>query len=61
MAQDKKQSPDQDKDTESVSEPSTQTTDQGYEIPVPERDDVLGALTRVARPPSDAGGPEDEA
>ncbi|MEY2431688.1 MAG: hypothetical protein QOC92_1413 [Acidimicrobiaceae bacterium] len=29
----------------------TQTTEQGYEIPVPKRKDVLDALRKVARPP----------
>ena len=29
-----------------------QTTEQGYEIPIPDRDDVMDALRRVARPKS---------
>lgn len=35
---------------------SVQTTPKGYEIPVPQRSDVLGALRKVARPvpPKDA-------
>jgi hypothetical protein len=35
--------------------PETQTTDKGYEIPVPKRGDVLRALKKVAPPaaPSD--------
>lgn len=30
-----------------------QTTEQGYEIPVPKRKDVLDALRKVARPACD--------
>lgn len=34
---------------------STQTTEQGYEIPIPERADVMDALRKVARPKSGNG------
>jgi hypothetical protein len=36
----------------------TQTTDKGLEIPVPEREDVFAALSRVARSKNDAARPE---
>ncbi len=33
----------------------TQETEQGYTIPVPEREDVLAALRKVAKPRSPDG------
>lgn len=36
-------------------EEPTQTTEQGYEIPVPKRKDVLAALRKAAKPDSGNG------
>ena len=37
------------------SDEPTQTTPQGAEIPVPDREDVLSALRKVAHVPNDDG------
>jgi hypothetical protein len=43
----------------------TQTTEKGYEIPIPSREEVFRDLGKVAKPrkkqsPAGEGGPEDQ-
>lgn len=42
-----------DKSEEREEEPNTQKTEQGYEIPVPRRKDVLDVFERASRPLED--------
>lgn len=37
-------------------EGSTERTEQGYEVPVPKRGDVMGNLKKIAKPPAKPSG-----